>query len=183
MIDLTCKTCGAVFTVPQYRKETAIYCSSPCRAAGVGKTKERPIEARFWEKVDKRGPDECWPWLGATTFYGYGVIGEGRRKLIRSHRLSYEMHTGPLSGTEVVRHTCDNPVCVNPHHLLKGSQKDNARDRVERGRQGCPPRKLSESDVEVIKQSPIGCRATARQYGVSPALVSNIRTGKRRVKG
>lgn len=183
MIDLTCTVCGVAYRVTPYRAAISKYCSPECRSANTAEWASRPIVDRFWEKVDKRGADKCWPWVGATTFGGYGVIGKGRGKLIRAHRLSYEMHTGQLSETEVVRHICDNPACVNPRHLVKGTQKDNMRDKVERGREYRPPGKLSDAALAEIRGGASGVRTLARKYGVSPGLVSMIRSGKRRIKG
>ena len=141
--------------------------------------------ARFWPKVDKRHPDECWPWKAATTFGGYGVLGEGGRrgKIVRASRLSYIIHKGEIPDGFVVRHACDNSACVNPDHLLIGTQADNIRDAVARGRQGHPPKKLSDDDVKMVRNGQKGVRKLARELGVSSTLISLIRTGKRRVKG
>ena len=111
----------------------------------IKKTRERkstPIEDRFWPKVDKKGPDDCWNWLAKSKIQGYGVIGHGGKygKKILAHRLSYEIHKGkiPTDNSEyhgyVVMHTCDNRLCVNPNHLILGTQKDNVRDMDQKGR-------------------------------------------------
>lgn len=91
------------------------------------------LTGRFWAKVERRGPDECWPWTGWTTSQGYGVIGLGGRDE-KAHRAAWIVTRGPIPRGLVIRHTCDNPPCVNPTHLLLGTQLDNIRDRVERGR-------------------------------------------------
>jgi hypothetical protein len=84
----------------------------------------------FWPKVSARDPDECWVWMAGTRS-GYGIFTY-RCKDYRAHRFVYWLihSTWP----PVVRHTCDNPPCCNPRHLLAGTQQDNVRDRVERGR-------------------------------------------------
>ena len=94
---------------------------------------------RFWCKVDVRAPAECWDWQGQATGSGYGRIKWGGR-LESAHRVAYELTFGPIPddhagyhGT-VIRHSCDNRLCCNPRHLLAGSQADNVRDMVERGR-------------------------------------------------
>jgi hypothetical protein len=73
--------------------------------------------------------DECWPWLGSRTVNGYGRLGNRY-----AHRLVYEQEVGPIPDGLNVLHSCDNPPCVNPRHLRVGTQADNARDALERGR-------------------------------------------------
>lgn len=100
----------------------------------------RPLAVRFWEKVNKNGRvvreelGPCWEWTGALDASGYGSIGLGDRTVGRASRVSYEIHYGPLASAECALHRCDNPACVNPAHLFKGTQKDNALDREAKGR-------------------------------------------------
>jgi hypothetical protein len=82
----------------------------------------------FEPMMDDRG---CWEWTGDKFKRGYGRVKEG----VYAHRFSFELHFGPLDQRTVVRHRCDNVSCVNPAHLLAGTQLDNMRDKVERGRQ------------------------------------------------
>lgn len=94
-------------------------------------------QARFWSKVDVNIDNrECWPWRGARTGNGYGnfSVPELRNK-VPAHRVAYWLATGahPELGL-VVRHKCDNPLCVNPGHLELGTQADNMQDVVARGR-------------------------------------------------
>lgn len=90
--------------------------------------------ARFWAKVDTAG--ECWPWTGARTEHGYGLLGlVGFTR--KAHRISYFIHTGDLPEGMHVLHNCpggDNPACVNPAHLWLGTQADNLRDMSKKGR-------------------------------------------------
>jgi len=96
-------------------------------------------ETRYWAKVDRSqlSPGGCWNWTGAQNGAGYGVFGRWTSpvKLVLVHRYAWELEHGhaPPEGM-VVRHRCDNPSCVQPEHLLIGTQKDNVQDCLERGR-------------------------------------------------
>lgn len=148
-----------------------------------------PLEERFWARVDKSG--RCWIWVG-TKANGYGelrVHGVDQR----AHRVSWEMHFGPIPDGLFVCHRCDNPPCVNPSHLFLGTQKDNMADcrskgRTETGSTVHPellPRgeshwhaKFSEADVVAIRtqyaEGGISLRSIARQYGVSYSAIHLI---------
>jgi hypothetical protein len=78
-------------------------------------------------------PDDCWPWRGTRDSHGYGVASiVGKQQ--KAHRISYEAYKGAIPAGLFVRHTCDNPPCCNPHHLLVGTPRDNMDDKVQRGR-------------------------------------------------
>lgn len=97
-------------------------------------TSRDPI-ARFWDHVDiSPDPNGCWVWRGLTSTGGYGLVTI-HYKMYRTHQLAYELMTGPIPPGALVLHSCDNPPCVNPAHLRLGTDKDNALDRVARGRQ------------------------------------------------
>lgn len=98
--------------------------------------KPRDWQERFWEKVEKRGVDECWPWTGTKCDRGYGQMFVGTagktRRPYRASRLSYLIAHGEVPEGYVVRHKCDNPPCCNPNHLEIGIPVQNSRDAVER---------------------------------------------------
>jgi hypothetical protein len=98
--------------------------------------RQRSIVERFWEKVDRRADDECWPWIAGTTVDGYGAlaIGTPSRRYVRAHRFSLMLHLGMFDRRLLVLHDCDNPSCVNPAHLRLGTQFDNMRDMSAKGR-------------------------------------------------
>lgn len=85
--------------------------------------------ARMWSKVDKRGSDECWPWLGAVTRAGYGTFDAGprsARKRSGAHRVVWEVVKGEQLPTDLaIDHLCKNTVCVNPDHLEPVPQRVN----------------------------------------------------------
>lgn len=91
---------------------------------------------QFWSKVDRRGPDECWPWTGGRDLSSYGIFYI-RGKRTRAHRwlLGY-MRGKPLTrevvGLEDGCHHCDNPPCCNPAHLYVGTRKQNMDDEHNR---------------------------------------------------
>lgn len=89
---------------------------------------------RFWAKVDRAG--ECWVWTGATTAPGWhGVILMDGRRVIAS-RASWTIHYGPIPPGMLVLHSCDNPPCVRPDHLMLGSVRANMVDAGRKGRMG-----------------------------------------------
>lgn len=95
-------------------------------------------QQRFDEKVNQSpglGPNgDCWEWQAfINPSSGYGVFRMEKQQM-GAHRASYLLHTGPIPDGMVVRHRCDNPICVNPAHLLVGTDFDNMRDMALRGR-------------------------------------------------
>lgn len=91
-------------------------------------------EDHFWPKVSRGKSHECWNWKGSLNKDGYGYFRfEGRKK--RVHRLAYEFfHLRKIPEGMLIMHLCDNPACCNPYHLCIGTDYDNARDRVDKGR-------------------------------------------------
>ena len=76
---------------------------------------------------------QCWEWQGCIDSYGYGVFYY-KGKTYKSHRLMYEIHySEPLNNLHCL-HKCDNPRCVNPSHLFSGTNLDNIKDKVSKGR-------------------------------------------------
>ena len=127
------------------------------------------LAERFWSKVDVRANTECWEWTGSRLQSTYGSLGwvdvGGRKQTqVGAHRVSFFLHEGYWP--DVVRHTCDNPPCVNPAHLLGGSFKDNSRDMAQRGRSAaqkrthCPSgHPYDDENTHITKQGHRKCRA------------------------
>lgn len=79
---------------------------------------------RFWEKVDVRGPDECWPWLAAVNRYGYGKFqlrGHDRK----AHRVAYELVVGFIPDGLTIDHLCRERACCNPSHMEPVTNREN----------------------------------------------------------
>lgn len=90
-------------------------------------------EARFWAKVSKQGPNDCWPWLGGQNPDGYGVLGTGGTTNQLAHRWSYEHHKGPIPEGLILDHLCRVRNCVNPDHLEPVTIGENNRRSPLRG--------------------------------------------------
>ena len=88
---------------------------------------------RFWSKVKIAGPDECWLWTAGGHGQGYGHFTITRR-CYKSHQVAKASVVGPIPPGSCVCHTCDNPPCCNPAHLFIGTDTDNARDKIAKGR-------------------------------------------------
>lgn len=124
---------------------------------------------------------------------GYGQIGDGKR-VRTTHRVAYELSNGPIPDGQLIRHKCDNRRCVNPGHLLAGTQRDNMRDAVERNRVArgfrLPHTRLTEQDVRdiraryAVRQEGRFRRANAvelaAEYGIHPQYLKDIVSRKER---
>lgn len=122
-IQRACQRCGRAFSLTphQARHRAGIYCSRGCAHAPV------PLSDRFYAKVE-RLPDGCWRWTGMIDKAGYGRIrGENGRagESLFAHRVSYEMHRGPLTSGLALDHLCRNRWCCNPDHLEEVSHRVN----------------------------------------------------------
>lgn len=113
-----------------YRSGDPLHTGTPKR--GVG------LHERFWASIDQSGgSDSCWTWTAGGHVNGYGELRAGRR-LVRAHRLAWEIANGPIPDRMHVLHSCDNPPCCNPLHLSVGTNTDNHRDMVNKQRHVVP---------------------------------------------
>lgn len=128
--------CGRVKTVHgQSLRQARSRSCRKCRFA------QRTVEEAFKQRVKECGPDECWPWPrgcgreGHADGYGTLMV---HRKPHPAHRVAWEVYVGPIPRGLCVLHRCDNPCCVNPHHLFLGTNVDNIADKVSKGRHRSP---------------------------------------------
>jgi hypothetical protein len=134
----------------------------------------------------------CWLWLGRPRgSNGYGGFMMNERVYV-AHRASWLLLRGEIPDGKLVLHHCDNPSCVNPHHLFLGTHQDNEDDKVRKGRQArgdklAHPRAAGEANgnskltiqaVREIRAATVPQRSVAKAYGVTQALVSKIQRGE-----
>jgi hypothetical protein len=124
----------------------------------------RTLEQRFWEKVDRRGPDECWPWLASTDGKGYGSFRVGKHQ--RAHRFAYELLIGPIPAGLVIDHLCRNRACVNPAHMEPVTPLENQRRGIHGNskKTHCPQGHPYDDGNTYRYRGRRICKACRRQY-------------------
>lgn len=142
--------------------------------------------ARFDSYVELIPETSCHWWAGNSSSNGYGSIRiEGKHAL--AHRYAYARAHGPIPKGEgyhgtVVMHTCDNKLCVNPEHLVLGSQSSNLDDMVKKGRGAKGVKsgkaKLTESDIARIRFGGESTSHLASALGVGCNAILCVRTRK-----
>ncbi|MDO8703390.1 MAG: HNH endonuclease [Sulfuricaulis sp.] len=111
------------------RSQDPIYFAPPSGRSLALWLKSRTVES----------PSGCWDWTGAQQGVGYGFVPAKMHKSRYAHRAMYEAVCSPIPSGYFVLHSCDNPRCINPAHLMVGTHKDNMRDRDAKGRTKLPP--------------------------------------------
>ncbi len=139
------------------------------------------IHQAFWSKVDIKSENECWKFKGHKNYdYGsYRKIGSGGSP-IPAHRYAWELAYGEIPKGKVIRHSCDNPLCCNPKHLLCGTQQDNIMDIYARGRMntirlGITKVKLYEGEIWLIRKlRVVKSRGTRNTYKFPAPIVAKM---------
>ena len=90
---------------------------------------------KFWLNVQVGDDADCWEWQRGKSAAGYGQMWTGY-KVEYAHRIAFYLTWG--YDPHECRHSCDNPPCCNPSHLLDGTRLDNVHDSIERGRNSSP---------------------------------------------
>lgn len=144
------------------------------------------LHEAFWAHCSPGALNSCWEWQGTKVQDGYGHF-KYRKKIYKAHRVSYEIHHGPIPKGLQVCHTCDNPCCWNPAHLWLGTSADNTADRDRKGRHVPVPgeaqgsSKLTDADVLEIRRlraAGVKLAEIAAHFGIAYSNVSLIASRK-----
>lgn len=160
------------------------YCNNPSCVNPSHLFLKTPQE-RFEKKFVKGGANDCWEWIGSKDRYGYGHIQlDGWPQL--AHRISYQLYVGEIPIGLLICHHCDNPSCVRPDHLFLGTDADNTRDCISKGRlsdrsgENNGQAKLTNEDIRtILAMWANGTRGIdiAREFGVTKSTISKIVRG------
>jgi hypothetical protein len=158
-----CPHCGTEFL----RTKSQVYCSLHCA---------------LWSRIEVKGPDECWPWVGSCS-HGYGgftFLGEpykAAREALKELKGDSELHA---------LHSCDNPPCCNPSHLFWGTPKDNSDDKIAKGRHNGPKgdthgkaviNSAKAKEIKLLLQQGARQKDIAAIFNVKVSVITDIKRG------
>jgi hypothetical protein len=123
----------------------------------------------------------CWIWTDTPASDGYGKFQASSGKTERAHRASWRIHKGEIQQGLYCLHKCDHPLCVNPDHLFLGTQADNIKDMISKGRRPRVNAKINEAQAATIKGRLAMGESPARiasEMEISRSIVYQIKYGK-----
>ncbi|MDE2097976.1 MAG: HNH endonuclease [Patescibacteria group bacterium] len=188
-LTATCKQCGRAFS-PTRRERPTLLCNR-CNRRFLGLSKPERV-ALFWSHVNKDGPAStvelgaCWVWTGGMMASGYGRFwwnGHDRP----SNRVAWEINHGEGPGDMHVLHRCDNRKCVRPDHLFLGTNLDNVRDMLDKGRhwsgkgEANGRARLRSVDIPILRAKHAAgqsIRSLAKSYGMSRTTIQRAINGQ-----
>ena len=148
----------------------------------MGTRKNQPTDV--FKYIDMKGGDftQCWPWTGSTGGRAddkrpYFQL-DGKKQL--AYRVVYRLYVGELKDDELIRHTCDTPLCCNPMHHMKGTELDNTKDKVSRERHGGVPASVASRIRSMYATGQYTQKQIAAMFNIARETVSAIVTGRRR---
>ena len=149
----------------------------------------------LWSKVEKKGDDECWPWLGYRNSDGYGRVQINDWQYY-AHRVIYNLVYPGIIDIKAPKltdekgfllHTCDNPSCCNPKHLWVGTHRENMEDKVRKNRQKrfptdsgprCKLTMTQAREARQLRKEGIPTRELALRFGLSLPSMKTLLAGK-----
>lgn len=147
----------------------------------LGEYPKRMLREKIYANVILDELTDCWLWMGVI-FNSNGRACLSLRKRHLASRISFALFKGEI-GDKKVLHTCDNVICVNPEHLWLGTNEDNSKDMVVKGRsltcEKNPAAILTEDQVREIRLNRWrGSRKHyARKFGVSTGCIDGVLYG------
>lgn len=119
--------------------------------------------------------NDCILWKGQVSPNGYGRLSDGKNY---AHREAWRQVYGEIPKGKVIKHKCDNKLCINIEHLELGTQAENVKEAYDRNLRK-PIRKLTDKQIQEIKQRlNENNSALAREFGVSRQLICCIAKGR-----
>lgn len=186
----SCSNCNKEFEYHFWKRPNAKYCSRKCkgidnRLKTISDDENILIIKKKYEKNVIREEKDCYGWKGSIQSLGYGMLIDGRKNQILSHRASWIINKGQIPDGEFILHYCDTPICSKIDHLFKGGYKENMQDMIKKGRgkgqfkKGIKAynRKITEEQIRSIRNEEfqISCIKLAKKYQVDKSVILDIK--------